>query len=74
MRYILEDSSDKVQIGIKVELTGDHYKRDLVFVVDDYFTNFHVEKSLDTTECYLVIDKTLDDGHVVHMIHEMISF
>ena len=31
MRYILEDSSDKVQVGMRVEITGDQYKRDLIF-------------------------------------------
>jgi hypothetical protein len=74
MRYILEDSSDKAQVGIRVEITGDKYKRDLVFDVDEHYSEASVGKLIDTTEYYLVTDKTLDDDHIVHMIHEMISF
>jgi len=71
MRFILEDSSDTAQVGIRIEEAGIQFKRDYNFEVED----------IEGGEFYLLVEKYNDDeafnddetDHSVFMFHEVIN-
>jgi hypothetical protein len=73
MNYILEDVSDRVEIGIRIEVLGELFKRDYMFDIEEIYST-PVGRDVETSEYFLVIEAHKNADNSVYMIHETVSF